>query len=277
MLLRPDGTGPVDILLVEDSDGDARLFREMLREEDFRVLHVKRLADAQDALRRQRFQVILLDLGLPDSEGIETLRRACSNKVDAPVIVVLTGNNDQHLAIDAVREGAQDYLVKAELDVNVLIRAIRYAVERHNLQQALEQARRDAESARQRDFYAALTEVADLANEHPNPTDGRLAELERLYVDLSARFINSGADGDLSGFREHVREFTLHAAASRVRARHIVSMHLRTLAAVEQQLGGHPLEQTTSELRLLLVEVLGRMMDTYLSVYRVMQPSEHET
>ena len=100
------------------------------------LTHAPRLRDALECLRTQRFNAILLDLNLPDSEGMNTFLRARAEAMHAP-IVVLTGVADEEVAARAVREGAQDYLVKAEVDGPLLYRSIRYAVERHASDEAI--------------------------------------------------------------------------------------------------------------------------------------------
>jgi PAS domain S-box-containing protein len=119
-------------LLVEDNPADARLIREMLKESPagtFQFQHVGRLDSALERLRQETFDVVLLDLGLPDSQGMETLTRAQEASGGAP-IVVLTGLDDERFALEAMRAGAQDYLVKGGFDSELLLRTIRYAVQR---------------------------------------------------------------------------------------------------------------------------------------------------
>jgi PAS domain S-box-containing protein len=132
------GASGLKVLLVEDNLADARLVREMLKESQrpVELTHTARLRDALDALRNEGFNAILLDLNLPDSEGMNTFLRARAEAVHAP-IVVLTGLADEEVAARAVREGAQDYLVKAEVDGPLLYRSIRYAVERYASDEAI--------------------------------------------------------------------------------------------------------------------------------------------
>ncbi|MCU7924871.1 MAG: response regulator [Candidatus Thiodiazotropha sp. (ex Dulcina madagascariensis)] len=124
----------LNILLVEDNPGDARLIREYLTEAaepiDKLVL-AKRLSEAIDALSAHAFDAVLLDLSLPDSKGLDTINRMRSSSPELAVII-LTGNKDEQLALDAVHYGAQDYLIKDDINGNLLSRAIRYAVERQS-------------------------------------------------------------------------------------------------------------------------------------------------
>jgi signal transduction histidine kinase len=123
---------PLTVLLVEDNPGDARLIAELLgpTAREFRLEHVDRLALGLERLGRGGIDVVLLDLGLPDSQGSATLAAVRSAASVVPVII-LTGRGDKAFATRMVRAGAQDYLAKAELDRHLLRRAIYYAVERH--------------------------------------------------------------------------------------------------------------------------------------------------
>src|SRR5580658_5043203 len=128
------------LLLVEDSPGDARLLREMLTDQDgphrTEVTHVESMADAEMQLGKRKFDIVLLDLGLPDAQGLGSLRRARAIASRVPM-VVLTGYDDEALAAEALQEGAQDYLIKGQIDPRGLLRALRYAVERKALEEAL--------------------------------------------------------------------------------------------------------------------------------------------
>jgi PAS domain S-box-containing protein len=129
------------ILLVEDNPGDADLIREMLSgvgPEAFEIECVSRLSMALESVKAIRFEFVLLDLGLPDSQGLDTIRAMRGGAPDLP-IVVLTGNKDEKTGLDAIKKGAQDYLVKGQLDSRLLIRSIRYAIERKQVEDSLVQ------------------------------------------------------------------------------------------------------------------------------------------
>ena len=136
---------PISILLIEDNSGDRRLISEMLAEAStdetgvaFDIQYADRLQAAIEYLGQNRVEVILLDLGLPDSQGLDTLKRVYAEVPELP-IVVLTGLNDELIGVQAVNEGAQDYLIKGQVDTHLLRRTIRYAIER---KQAEERERR---------------------------------------------------------------------------------------------------------------------------------------
>ena len=118
--------------LVEDNPGDSRLIQEMLRESPVAALRVdcsSRLDEVLNRLEQQRFDVLLLDLGLPDSQGLATFDRVNQRAPMMPIII-FSGATDEQLAVEAVAHGAQDYLVKGHIDSSLLSRAIHYAIER---------------------------------------------------------------------------------------------------------------------------------------------------
>jgi diguanylate cyclase (GGDEF)-like protein len=130
------------VLLVEDNPGDARLVREALNEgapDAFTVQVASSLHQALESLAppAEPVDVVLLDLSLPDSQGLETYRAIHVQHPTVPVLV-LSGLNDESIALKAVNEGAQDFLRKSRVDSELLPRAIRYAIERHGM---LEQVR----------------------------------------------------------------------------------------------------------------------------------------
>src|SRR5438067_143689 len=123
------------VLLVEDNPGDVRLLREAVAEVDAPAIEwatADRLTTALRQLEQEPFDVLLLDLSLPDAQGFETFTRAYEAAPDLP-IVVLTGLDDEELAVRAVQAGAQDYLVKSHFNGHLVVRAMRYAIERRRL------------------------------------------------------------------------------------------------------------------------------------------------
>ena len=140
---------PIKVLLVEDNPGDARLLEEDLREvpgQEFELTHVERLEEASERLREEEYDVVLLDLSLPDSSGLDTVKRTFNEAPTMP-IVVLTGLDDESLGLSAVREGAQDYLVKGQTQGRMLVRAIHYALERERLLEEREQLIQECQEA----------------------------------------------------------------------------------------------------------------------------------
>ncbi|MGH2459037.1 MAG: ATP-binding protein [Chloroflexota bacterium] len=157
---------PRRVLLVEDNPGDARLIGEMLveaQDTSLRLEWVDRLSRGEDRIAAGGVSAVLLDLSLPDSQGLETFRTLHARASGLP-IVVLTGLDDEALGLQAIREGAQDYLVKGQVGGHRLIRALRYGIERNRQEEAqrfLAEASRTLASSL--DTAATLDRVADLA------------------------------------------------------------------------------------------------------------------
>jgi two-component system cell cycle response regulator len=131
----------LSVLVVEDNPAYARLVQETLKDSTLDEIEVEvapMLAEALDRLGRGGIDVVLLDLGLPDARGSEGFLRLCEDHPEVPV-VVLTGFDDEEMAMEVVRQGAQDYLVKGRSENDSLGRALRYAVERHRMQAQLRQ------------------------------------------------------------------------------------------------------------------------------------------
>ena len=127
------------LLLVEDNPGDARLLREMFNEQGLHnteLTHVECIREAEKCLAERVFDIIVLDLGLPDAKGLGAVRKAHAAAPRVP-LVVLTGLDDDALAAQALQEGAQDYLIKGQIDGRGLLRALRYAIERKVMEEAL--------------------------------------------------------------------------------------------------------------------------------------------
>ncbi len=198
----------IEVLMVEDNPGDARLLREELAESAasaFGVTHATRLEAGLTLLAERPFDLVLLDLQLPDSAGFETFVRARAGARGVP-IVVLSGTSDQTLGIAAVHEGAQDYLVKGQTPAGLLERTIRYAIERSQSSLAL----RESEE-RYRQFFKD-----DLAGAFIITGEGRILACNPAFVRMFGFESEEAAIGhlvipyfptaqDAAGLRERVR------------------------------------------------------------------------
>ena len=182
---------PLRILLIEDNPGDARLIQEMLREgtdlsdrmdresgNGHELRRAERLSEGIDQLDAERFDVVLLDLNLPDSRGLDTLAEVREHVESVP-IVVLTGVSDQEIGVRALKRGAEEYLVKDEISAGLLVRSVYHAIER---------ATYERELTRQRDQLAALNQLNGIvrATTHAVLQQSTRTEVERLVCERLA-------------------------------------------------------------------------------------------
>jgi class 3 adenylate cyclase/DNA-binding NarL/FixJ family response regulator len=175
-------TDDIRILLVEDNPGDVRLLREAFAASEtprLSVTYVDRLTLALERLRQSTFDIIITDLGLPDSQGAKTYTSLVAQAPDTPLIV-LSSQDDDALALQAMQVGAQDYLVKGALDGQVLVRSIRYAIERHHTAEII--GGLNETLLRQKDNLTALHETTlDLLRER---------NVTQLFQTIIARLSN---------------------------------------------------------------------------------------
>ncbi len=176
---------PVKTLLVEDNPGDARLISEMLVEERnamFKLKCVAQLSDALEYLAAEDVDLILLDLSLPDSQGFDTFTEVYSQASNVPIII-LTSFDDESLAIKAVREGAQDYLTKGQLNSHLLVRAMRYAIERKEI----DRLKSELISIASHELRSPLTAILGSLNLVVNGDTGELPEEAKTMIDIAYR------------------------------------------------------------------------------------------
>jgi PAS domain S-box-containing protein len=167
---------PIKALLIEDNPADARLLREMLVEvgdAPFELVWADRLSTGLERLAAGDIDAVLLDLSLPDSHGLDTFLQVQAQVPRVP-ITVLSGLDDAVLALQAVREGAQDYLVKGKIDSNLLIRAIRYAIERKRTEEALRESLQFSSSLLGDSPHPILVINPDTSIRYANPALERL-------------------------------------------------------------------------------------------------------
>ena len=197
---------PMHILLIEDNPGDAFLIKFYLEEsifKDARLIHAEFLNTALDLLSKNEFDVVLLDLNLPDSKGIETLKQvldACKHSV----VIVLTGLADEELGIETVQLGAQDFLVKGQFDGKVFTSSVRYAFERYRLLRQVEQVHDSLDEYQQQFQYAQ--DLAGFGYWELDLKDNSMFWSDKLYQLLGAE--KSEETLELSTF---VSAFNKHA------------------------------------------------------------------
>jgi len=183
------------LLLVEDNPGDVRLMEEMLRDtKGFELVSADRLSSALDRLDVGNIDAVLLDLGLPGSQGLATVTALRAKAPSRPVII-LTARDDENLALESVKAGAEDYLVKGRFDSELLIRTVRYAIARKQagnmLRESEEQFRAVFETARDSIFISdetgAFLDVNPAACEALGYSKGELIKLNIRDIDADGR------------------------------------------------------------------------------------------
>ena len=241
-----DARRPIEILLVEDNAGDALIIRRLLAETDSfpsRCRHVTSLREAGDPLQDGDIDVVLLDLSLPDADGLATVKQARALAPKLP-IVVLTGREDENMAVAAVREGAQDYLNKNDVDARLLWRSIRYATER----QQAEQMRRRLQDAltRAKTMEALGTLASGVAHDFNNLLTAILANITLAIEEADPR---------------ELRDILQDAEKSCIRAAELV----KRLLAVGRKTGGATtlvdVNETVDDVCTILRETLPRRID----------------
>jgi len=173
----------INILLIEDNPGDVRLIQELMKEignGKFDLSYKNNLTDGMQILNEKIFNIILLDLSLPDSEGLQTLEHILAKATDVPIIV-LTGTDDQILAIEAVKSGAQDYLIKGIVNGILLERSIFYSIERQNIMKELKQSEKKFRLA----FHRASFYKDILAHDMNNILHGIMSGTQLFSMYLS--------------------------------------------------------------------------------------------
>jgi len=229
----------IKILLVEDNASDAHLFRELVRSSaasGLKLEHVPCLKAALERVSNDHFDVVLLDLTLPDEQGLATVKRMRAGASNVP-IVVLTGLEDEDMAGKSLRAGAQDYLVKGSVDGDLLVRSMRYATERGRAVEALE---------RREEHYRSLIENSlDLVSilnfdgtiRYASPSHERILgyALDELVGQNALEFVHAD---DLSAIREALARADA-SASMELRFRH-KDGNWRVLESVGRNLASVP-------------------------------------
>ena len=203
-----DSNTLIRVLLVEDNPGDARLLREALADVNpahFELTHATTLSEGMERLAADRIDVVLLDLSLPDANGLDTFVRLHARAPNVP-IVVLTGLADETVAAAALREGAQDYLVKGQVDSNLLSRSMRYAIERMRTEESLRESegkyRALFEDSRDAILVSDAQGIVIDANQAALDLFG-FAREQALGSDVGDRYLH---DADRKRFREELSD-----------------------------------------------------------------------
>lgn len=249
----------IKVLLVEDELPYAQALQEYLSSPSFHIRHAKSFGDARYCLEQESFDVALLDLSLPDNSGLKTFTDLKAAAPDVPVLVI-SGVSDETLALRAVREGAQDYLMKGQVDGRTLQRSIRYATERKASINTLRDALTDLKCAHEQlkatqlklvqaeKLEAVSTFAAGVAHEVKNPLQTILMGLEYIgnHLPRTNKTLTSvvhdmvhavkRADGIIRG----LTDFAQHSKRQ-VRDEDLSEILKQAVSAVEPELNQHPI------------------------------------
>lgn len=272
---RPE-TETLRVVLIEDDPDDVLILEEALAgaaHPAISLVHENRLELGIRRLREEDCSLVLLDLSLPDGQGLDTLRRLRDARPDRPV-VVLTGMDDEETALEAVRAGAQDYLVKGRFADDTLRRAIRYAVERHRLKQRLDAARRRERRERE------LRELDRLAPAGPGESPGgspggsddaplkiRRPGAHQSLVQAYDRLLSAALENQIfraeSDVAQGAREMSRRLCGLNARARDVVDLHAEVIQERTARENPDKSRACMTEGRMLLMRLLGYLADCY--------------
>ncbi|MBI1892577.1 MAG: HAMP domain-containing histidine kinase [Candidatus Rokubacteria bacterium] len=190
---------PIKVLLIEDDAGDARLIEEMLAEATgaaFALVWADRLSAGLEHLTQGGIDIALVDLSLPDSLGLHTVVKIHSHASGVPM-VVLSGLDDETVAVEALQMGAQDYLVKSQVDSHLLARSVRYAIERHRVLAELEQVREHQLQTKNQflshvshELRSPLTAIHQFVTILLDGLAGDISSEQREYLEIGLRNVN---------------------------------------------------------------------------------------
>jgi DNA-binding response OmpR family regulator len=255
----------VRVLLIEDEEADASLIKDYFFSDvncKYDLKSGETLSAALKRLSESCFDVVLLDLNLPDCSGLDTFARIHKAAKEA-AIVVLSALQDEQVAIEAVRSGAQDYLVKGQFETELFLRSIRYSIERNKLVIELRKQHEQelVENARSYHHYVSMG-VAEPLKLTSSEVDDQLKMFYPIYRDLVFRYINAiRIEKDRPA--DQVRDLAKQLTKLHVHARDVVRLHLKVISEFSQK--AMPAEERafSNDARLLLVELMGNIMDQY--------------
>lgn len=275
---------PIRILLVEDSPSDAALVRELFSgvpDLVFEIEQVQRLSDALSRLEQQAFDVVLLDLGLPDSDGVDTFARLHRQAPDVPILV-LTSLEDEATGLKAIRSGAQDFIGKKHLQSALLKTSVRYSVIRAQVQLERDQAKQRDEQARELDGITRLATPADTTITARMYSASPLCETAAKefkaavaeYSDLLDVALEQRVFKTDNRSSERLRELGQQLGFLRAGPRDVVEIHTAALRTRIENVPAAKAQAYVEEGRIAALELMGYLTGYYRSYYSAAKTRE---
>jgi len=268
----------IRILLVEDSAADVLLMKEALGDMSclrFQITETQTLEAARSALAAEAFDIVLLDLGLPDSRGLDTFRSFRESAEVIPVLII-TALEDETLAIQAVQLGAQDFLVKSEVQRSLLGRFIRFAIERHRLQQELssvrerQQREREVESMERMSSSKVVTSVTSGIYSGKPLHEGApedFSEILQRYEELLDLAFENRIHRNDAELTESIRQLASYLGFLKAGPRDVIDVHTQALRGkTSHQVPIVKVQAIHEEGRMLVLELMGTLASYYRSL-----------
>ncbi len=261
-------------LLVEDNPGDARLLTEALTSGTVttEVIRADCLKTALSILRKEEVDVVALDLGLPDSQGFETVMRIHQAVPDVP-IVVLTGLDDEASAVKALHEGVQDYLVKGSMTEERFAQSIRFAVERHRVVKALQDRLAQERQRKEIESFGRLTQGSPVSARTVGSDSLRksLPELFGELVDRYAALLDKGLEEQTHKVEatcsEGIQELADELGFLKAGPRDVIEIHTTALERKTRTPSQEEAASYLNEGRFRVLELMGNLVRYYRNYY----------
>jgi len=267
---------PLTILLIEDNPGDVRLIEEILKESKvlrFNFEHADCLLKGLECLKKG-IDILLLDLNLPDSYGLDTVIKAHTLMPKVPIVIITT-LADEELALNALRKGAQDYLVKDKIEIELLTRSISYAIERNRLLGELEKAREIEQRLKEIGFLEKFSKIAQ------TPVAERIFSMKPLIKTAPVKFGKIiSRYGDLMDLAlellTHKVEYNVSEKLSvmaeelgflNAGPRDVVQVHSTVLRRKTSSVSSEKVQAYLEEGRVMLLELMGYLILFYRKYY----------
>ena len=279
---------PLNVLLVEDNPTDVLLVKDALADVtgiEFYIAVANRLQQALQQLADEKFDVVILDLGLPDSNGIATFEQLQMESPEMPVLV-LTALSDESLATLAVQRGAQDFLIKSQLQHSLLGRFIRFAIERHHLQRTLQGIHEKEQREHELQSMERLVQVGGTSITAGIYSGAPLSyTLPREFGNLVSRYsevlditLEEAIYGEDNGRSEALRQLAVELGFLCASPRDAIDIHTAALKAKTINVPWKKAQAYREEGRLTVLELMGNLTGYYRSLTSGLthQESAHE-